>query len=304
MNFTEKEWLELLELSNKLPPVVEIPLTPAPLNSLTKSQKRRNTAILTIQSDLKDLNHHLQGLIRSKRQFMSKDPNQSSPTQINKSIKHLRKRIWRKKYTLKCYENGHSVKHLSLYKQGKIEFTGLNPHFKWFRGLMLDLYFKVQRYVNKEENRLPDRPLQLSKKAYPPSHHLRWRRLQHIVSNLDPYGVLFLEVQDGRWITNYMLTVAKRLERERAINEYLPKADDQSKENPDYRRQTLHGIHRHKYAYIELEDIYQIRGMDTLAYNPWIQLRNDERDYLIKVTLELHEQLKSVFLVLNPDTKL
>jgi len=204
-NFTNDDWIDCLNLSLKLP--VSLPRRAKREYSddtLPRSAKRRETAISIIKQDIVKLRDELQVLIIERAKTKIDDPNYPLPIHFRTRINKLKQRIWRKKFTLKRYEQGYKVADKIPYQQGVFSFSDDElDQLTWLQGIINDLYHKWKRFSTDDGKILSTT---YKGKPLPPNHALQWRRLVHLHDNLTQAGT-FLEIQDGRWIIRYLDSV-------------------------------------------------------------------------------------------------
>jgi len=286
-NFTDKDWLSCLSLTNKLPAATKPrqrhkPQVPYPDTCVTSAQRRRFTAIQLINKRTVELNQQVLAKLSQFRKFGTNDLNAKSqdaiqtPRHLREEITALRRKIYREKYRLATYQENRSLSTKLHYRPATLFFQSDDNAFIWLKGLLSNLYMKRRRFVDKDT-------LAMSGNDQDSNAWSRLRRLAKWTPN-----AFKVHQDDGRWLILFMRSCLKRLEREHAQNSYLPQ---EKKFKPEGQTFWEH------WSYEELEAMSTMRAIQRLADNPWIQLREDERDYLCKLTLSLKTHFQGMFVV-------
>lgn len=249
---------------------------------------------MRLEQTINDLESHRQAVRMQMWKYHSEDNNNTVSRSYRDKLTKIKRQLYQLRYKLNRYKAGYKAHQIVVWKSGTYEPMGKTRAYLWLEGLIHDLYHKRMEFAQGDETMVFKT---YKGKDLPPAHKAMWDRQRFIYHNLNPYENLFLDVKDGRWLTNYMLVCVRRLKREHAINAYLPKEQNTTLQNDNYRKEAMSSPNRAKFTYYELEEITSMRDMPRLAANPWMQLRDDEREMLTKVTLELHETFKTLFLV-------
>lgn len=285
---------EIIELYNTLPPLIEY-AKPKPLytRALTTRQKRKESAIKACESRLLVLHNSLIQLQNAKRISYNNEISRA----YSKRIKDLRQKI----NTTNRYIKGHKKLAPTQYRPGNypipkdksdawyfIKELFLHEYIQWKK---FETVFEeqIQYYKESQFNNLTA----ISKNAKAKARYL-WR-IHWVLSAILEGNAIHLEPLDAKWIIKHMENVAKRLERDRAVNYTLPKEIAEHLQNDDYRKEKQGHQHHHKYGTYELAEIASPRPVQRLMESFGCQLREDERDTLIRIALEWRDKFTEFF---------
>lgn len=291
---------EILALANKLKQVKPLHLKPSHPPNLTTRQKRQRTALLNLDLKLTLLKDKLHALYLSKRLFFTHDEEYDKavnpahrqeilkgniPSHLLKEIKKVKQAIVQLKRRAKLYDQGLRAIDKPSYQPGSIIFPNRScDEYIVFKAIIRNDHDMLHNFQDARTGQLPRHMTQDRKEAY--------SRLKYILNETLANNPVHLSANDGKWIIRRMENYAKKLERERTMNYNLPQERAAHLTNENYRREFI-GV---KYQGYSLEEILNPRDTRRLVEWCWgCQLREDERNHLIKVTLTLRNQFNEIF---------
>lgn len=323
-----QEITDIIQASNTLPQIKEKRRAKQYSSpALSPSQKRKETALkgrytrrLSLQARLLSLRQakrlhfshqmtdgQLQSVIKAEATTLPVvgQPllNDGIPQQLIDQIYQVKAQIYQVEKFIKKYEANPCTYRSGHFKTGQ----KTDDKYLYLSGLFLHEFSK-----NKSFEKL------LEKKGVLPNYYHRMKWLSNELNTVN--NEIYLSAFDAKWLINKLKKVTQKLERERSINYTLFKEFAPHLQNDNYFRESkskpvrhrkkgghilshdnleegVSGIHAKKFNTLDLEEITSIRPMQRLIDFWGCQLREDERDRLIKINNEIVEMLEGKYTV-------